>query len=696
MKRTLVLAALLIVGVAGCQSTGPLSPPVAMKQPRSTTLFGDTRVDDYNWLREKESPATLAYLKAENAYTDFMMKPTAGLQDQLFHEIVSHIKEDDKGVPYRKGSFMYYSRTEEGKQYDIMCRTGIGETREQITLDINELAKGQPFMDVGEYDISPNGGLLAYSTDVTGFREYTLHIKDLATGKLLADTADHISSTAWSTDNKTLFYVKEDDAKRPYRLYRHVLGGVGAAKDDLLFEETDRAFNLGVGLTRDEKYLVMSSGSYDSSESRLLRADHPEGNFSVIFPRKPDRQYGVDHGNDQFYYLINDTGRNFRLVRAPEAHPDQLTELVPQRAEVMLTDIDCFSDHLVLTERTGGLPRLTVTDLQGKNAKSITFPEPAYDVYLGHNEVFDTPLLRFGYTSFTNPGSVFDYDTTTGTRTLLKLQEVPGGYDPARYESKQIFAAASDGTQVPISLVYRKGTQFPAPLLLDGYGSYGISENVDFDPSRLSLLDRGMIYAIAHPRGGGENGKAWEDAGKLMNKKNTFSDFIACADYLQKNGYTTPAQTVIIGGSAGGLLMGAVTNARPDIFRAVVMQVPFVDVLNSMLDPSLPLTTQEYKEWGNPHEKSAYDYIKSYSPYDNIKPQAYPAMLIETSLNDSQVMYFEPAKFTAKLRATKTDDQLLLLKCRMEEGHGGASGRYDACRETAFDYAFILTQLGLK
>ncbi len=467
-------------------------------------------------------------------------------------------------------------------------------------------------------------------------------------------------------------------------------------KDDLLFEETDRAFNLGVGLTRDEKYIVASSGSYDSAESRVLRADHSDGAFTVVFPRQPNRQYGVEHGNDQFYYVINDTGRNFRLMRAPESHPDQLTELVPQRPEVMLTDIDCFADHLVLTERAGGLPRLTVTDLEGKNPKSITFPEPAYDVYLGHNEVFDTPMLRFGYTSFTNPGSVYDYNTAGGQRTLLKRQEVPGEYEPDRYESKQIYAAAADGTQVPISLVYRKGTPFPAPLLLDGYGSYGISENVDFDPARLSLLDRGVIYAIAHPRGGGENGKAWEDAGKLMNKKNTFTDFIACAQYLQNNGYTTPGQTVITGGSAGGLLMGAVTNMRPDLFHAVVMQVPFVDVLNTMLDDSLPLTTQEYNEWGDPREKAAYDYIKSYSPYDNISPQVYPAMLIETSLNDSQVMYFEPAKFTAKLRASKTDDRVLLLKCRMEEGHGGASGRYDAIHEVAFDYAFILTQLGLR
>ena len=688
MKRLLLLTALILL--AGCHSAP--TPPVAFKVPYVATDLGIPRIDNYYWLRAKESPATLDYLNAENAYTDAMMKRTQPLQDKLFTEILSHVKEDDKGVPYRKGDYMYYSRSEKGKQYEIMCRTRVGQNAEQVTLDVNELAKGQPFMDVDIYDFSPDGNLLAYSTDVTGFREYTLHIKDLSTGQLLADTVERISSCAWAADNKTLFYVVQDESKRPYRLYRHVLG---AAKDDLLFEETDRAFNLGVGKTRDEKFIVAGSGSFDSSETRLLPADHPMDSFAVLYPRQPDRLYGVDHCGDQFYVLTNDAGKNNRLVRFPQAHPDQVTELIPPRPDVMLVDIDCFADHLVLTERTGGLPRLTVTDLDGKNARSITFPEPAYDVYLGMNEMFDTPALRFGYSSFINPGSVFDYDTKTGQRTVLKVREVPGGYDPDKYESRQIYATASDGTHVPLSLVFKKGTPFPAPLLLDGYGSYGISENVDFDASRLSLLDRGVICAIAHPRGGGENGKLWEDAGKLMNKKNTFTDFIACAQHLQNTGYTTPKQTVIIGGSAGGLLMGAVTNMRPDLFKAVVMQVPFVDVLDTMLDDTLPLTTQEYRQWGDPHEKPAYDYIKSYSPYDNIKPQKYPAILVETSLNDSQVMYFEPAKFTAKLRATKTDHHLLLLKCRMEEGHGGASGRYDAIHETAFDYAFILTQLGM-
>ena len=566
-------------------------------------------------------------------------------------------------------------------------------------MDVNELAKNEKFMSLGAYTVSDDGNLLAYSTDNTGFRQYRLHVRDLRTGKDFPDTAEKTDNITWAGDNQTLFYTVEDPAKRQYRLYRHKLG-TDTKDDDLVYEEKDERFELGASRSRSHKYLFMESRSHTTSEVRYLDASKPTGEWKLIAPRQQDIEYYPEHLGDQFYIRTNDKGRNFRLVTAPVSNPAKANwkEILPVRNDVMLSSFEPFQDFYVLVERENGLPQLTVVDLASGARQRIAYPEPVYTSFPEINREFKTTKFRYSYQSFITPNSVFDYDVQKHTSTLLKQNEVPGGYDRTKYKSERLWAVAQDGTKVPISVVYRtdlKKADGSNPLYVSGYGSYGISLNIGFSSNRLSLLDRGIVMAYAHIRGGGEMGKAWHDAGRMMNKMNTFTDFIACTEYLVAHKYGARDRIAIEGGSAGGLLMGAVTNLRPDLFRAVVSHVPFVDVMNTMLDASLPLTVGEYEEWGNPNEKPAYDYMVKYSPYDNLKKASYPAILVKTSFNDSQVMYWEPAKYVARLRGLKTDKNVLLLKTNMAAGHGGASGRYDFLKEIAFDYAFVLTQLGV-
>jgi oligopeptidase B len=678
-----------------------LTPPVAERIPHPTKIHGDTREDDYYWLREKGAPNVTAYLEAENAYTDAMLKHTVGLQEKLYKEMLSHIQETDLSVPYRQGEWLYYSRTEEGKQYPIYCRKQAEDTEERITLDLNVLAEGEKFLALGAYAVSDDGNLLAYSTDVTGFREYTLRIKDLRTGELLPDEIKKVGSVVWAGDNRTLFYSTEDDAKRPYRIFRHGLRQT-AESDTLAYEETDGLYRAFVYRSRDRKFVFIGSAASTATEIHFLPAATPEGKLIRIAPRELEHEYYVDHRDGLFYIRTNRNAVNFRLVTAPVDAPgeDHWTEVVPHRETVVLDDHDVFAGHLVLTEREGGLPRLRIRDLWGTGAgkeHSITFPEPTYTVSGDVNREFDTNLFRFRYSSMVTPSSIYDYNMDTHERALLKETPVPGGFDRENYTSEYIFATADDGTNVPISLVYRKGftRDGNAPLLLYGYGSYGFSYPPGFNSNRLVMLDRGVVFAIAHIRGGGEFGKPWHDDGKMFRKRNTFTDFIACAEHLIAQKYTSANRLAIMGASAGGLLMGAVANLRPDLFYAIVSGVPFVDVLNTMLDDTLPLTIGEYLEWGNPNISDQYAYMRTYCPYTNLEAKDYPATLVRTSLNDSQVMYWEPAKYVAKLRTLKTNDAPLLLHTNMAAGHGGASGRYDALKETAMDYAFLLWQWGI-
>jgi len=672
-------------------------PPVAKKVPRIDLVHGQARQDDYFWLRQKDDPEVTAYLRAENAYTDALMKPTEAFQEALYQEMLARIKEDDQSVPYRRGSHVYYSRTEKGKQYPILCRkAGSPEAPEEVTLDLNALADGHAFLSLGAYTASDDGHLLAYTLDFTGFREYTLYVKDLRTGTLLPDRVDKVASVAWPADPAVLLYVTEDHAKRPHRLWLHRLGVAG--EDLLLSEETDELFRLHVARSRSRAYVFAASGSFTSSEVRFVPATQPTAPWAVILPREKDHEYSVDHGGDLFYIRTNGGDRrHFRLVVAPVADPrlERWTELMPHREDVMLEDVDVFAEHYVVQEREDGLIRLRVTALGDRSSYHVEFPEPTYEVSSEPNAEFVTTRYRFRYQSLVTPSSVYDYDMAGRALVLLKRTEVLGGYDPSRYRSERIHATASDGTRVPISLVRHADTprDGTSPMLLTGYGAYGLPYPVTFSSTRLSLLDRGVSFAIAHVRGGGELGKRWHDAGRMLSKRNTFTDFVAAAEFLAVAGYTAADRLVIEGGSAGGLLVGAVLNLRPELVRAAVLRVPFVDVINTMLDESLPLTVGEFEEWGNPKVPEHYEYMKTYCPYSNLAPRRYPAILVKTSLNDSQVMYWEPAKWVAKLRATK-DDTRLLFKINMDAGHGGASGRYDALRELAFDYAFVLTQLG--
>ncbi len=691
------------------QST--IRPPQARQEPTPTTLHGQTLEDNYRWMRDKSSPEVIAHLEAENAYTLSVMAPTEELQKKLYAEMLSHIKETDVSVPYRNRGWFYYVRTFEGSQYPIHCRRlATGATYdesqpEQNLLDVNKLAEGQAFMAVGEMTVSPDGNLLAYSTDNTGFRQYTLHIRDLKTGVDLPDTAERVGAVAWAADSATLLYTTEDEVtKRHDHVFRHRLGDA-TAKDVVVYEEKDERFNLAVGKTRDGKYLLMEAGSHTTSECRFLSAETPDGEFQMIAPRVDDQEYSVDHRNGLLYIRTNDVGKNFRVVTARVETPGRnfWEELIPQDTDAPLEDFSLFESFCVSSRRRLGLPTLTVTQFgmakELGSSKEIEFPEPVYSAGGHANPEFETEKFRYGYQSLVSPASVYEYNVKTGVSTLLKQQEVPGGFDSSRYGSERVWVEAVDGVKVPVSVVYRRDSfksNSKNPLYLYGYGSYGYPLPIGFSVSRLSLLDRGVVIAYAHIRGGGEMGDSWHDAGKMMVKRNTFSDFIAAAEQLVAKGYGAKDRVAIEGGSAGGLLMGAVVNERPDLFRAVLSHVPFVDVMNTMLDASLPLTVAEYEEWGNPNDAEAFEYMRSYSPYDNLKAGPYPAMLVKTSLNDSQVMYWEPAKYVARLRTLKTNNTPLLLHINMDAGHGGASGRYDYLKEIAFDYAFLLRELGVE
>lgn len=675
-------------------------PPRAAKKTRETVVHGVTLRDDYFWMRDRGSPEVTAYLNAENAYLDAVLKPTEHLQAELYKEMVARIKETDLSVPVRRGDYFYYSRTEKGRQYPVYARKFRSlDAAEEVLLDLNVLAGASEYFSLGAFSVSPDHRLLAYSTDFTGAEEYTLRVRELASGK---DLEDQITGTAsgavWAEDGKTIFYTLLDEMKRPYKLMRHRLG-TPASSDILVFHEKDEGFLLSIDKTRDRKFLVLSLGSKTSSEVHVLESDRPEGDFRLVHPREKNMEYGLEHYEGRFFILTNDQAENFRLVEAPAASPGKASwkEVLAHRPEVRLEGLTVCRGYLIVYERAMGLIRIWVRHLSDGQSHYVDFSEPVYTVWEGNNPEFETDTLRFGYSSLVTPDSVFDYNLHTKQRELKKQQEVRGGYDGSRYVSERLMAPSHDGVQVPISIVYRRDLkkEGPQPLLLYGYGSYGISIDPTFSSNRLSLLDRGFVFAIAHIRGGGDLGRPWYLDGKFLKKMNTFHDFIACAEFLIQRGLTSPEKLVISGGSAGGLLIGAVVNARPELFHGAILHVPFVDVINTMLDATLPLTVPEYEEWGNPAERNYFELMLSYSPYDNIRAQAYPHMLVTGGLNDPRVQYWEPAKWTAKLREHKKDDRLLLMKMHMGAGHAGASGRYDYLKEVALDYAFILYIMGM-
>lgn len=700
MPKPFPIAVLSLLVLAGCSNLKPAAP-IAARVPVRSVVHGETRVDDYRWLREKENPRVIEHLNAENAYTDAALGPTKRLQKSLYDEFLSRIDEDDTEVPHRKGDWLYYSRTQKGRDYRIFCRKPAADpaAAEQVVLDYNQFAADHEFVGRGAAEISDDGNLFAYTVDFTGFHDLHLYLKDLRTGEIRKLSDDRISSLAWAADNRTLFYCIEDDAKRPSKVLRLSVDG---GSPQVVWEETDRAYNVGIGRTRSGRFIVIASASSTTSDARLIDARQPGLSPVLVAPRVEGQEYYVDDaagaGAGTLFIRANDKGRNFRLVSAAAGSTDRAAwkEVIPHREEVMLEDLACFEGQIVLCERANGVPRLAVLDRASGITRLIPAPEAVYLTALEHNEEFAANAVRYTYESPITPTSTYDFDFATGQSTLLKRQPTPN-YDASRYEVGQQFATAPDGARVPISIIRKKGLgPGPHPLWLYAYGAYGFPEFDDFAVTRFSLLDRGVIYAIAHVRGGGEMGKIWHEQGRLANKPNTFSDFIACARHLIDQRLTAPDRLAISGFSAGGLTMGAVLNQQPELFKCAIVGVPFVDVINTMLDDSLPLTTQEYLEWGDPHDPAAYATIRSYSPYDNITRRDYPAILVVTGLNDSQVMYWEPAKYVAKLRANKTDTNPLLLHCIMSGGHGGPSGRYDDLKEEALQQAFVLWQLGIE
>ena len=671
------------------------TPPVAPKHPVRIEQHGQVRVDDYAWLRQRGTPEVLSYLRAENAYAEGVLRPQRALEDRLYQEIVGRIEQTDRTPPERQGAWLYESRTEEGKEYPIYLRAPVAEpTRHEVLLDLNALAKGESFLDVDVMEPSDDGRLLAYSVDVKGFREYTLRVLDLSSRQLLSERIERVSAAAWGTDGKTLLYAVEDDAKRPYRVYRHVLGSAGP--DALVYEEKDERFVAHVWRGRSKRFLFIGAFSHTASEVYSLPAAEPTATPSLIAARRTDHEYEVEQQGDRLYIRTNDRCRTFRIVTAPLSSPGEASwqELVPCAEGVMREGLQVFDRFFVTAEREAGVPQLRVAALDGSGAHRIAMPEPVYEVDAEANPEPDTTRFRFTYQSLTTPTTWYEYSIDDHQLEAIKQKRVLGGYDASRYESKRIAARAPDGTEIPISLVLPKARKpGPVPLVLTGYGAYGYPLGATFSYSRVSLLERGVGYAIAHVRGGGELGKPWHDQGRMAQKHNSFDDFIACSEHLIAQGITAPDRLMIEGGSAGGLLIGAVVNRRPELVRAALLDVPFVDVLNTMSDASLPLTVGEYEEWGNPSLPEQYREMAAYSPYDNLARQAYPAMLVKTSYEDSQVMYWEPAKYVAKLRTLKTDARPLLLWVNMAGGHGGSSGRYAQWRERAFDLAFFLSQL---
>jgi len=681
---------------------GELQPPVAKIIPKELEIHGDVRIDNYHWLRERENPEVIAYLKAENDYTAKVMAHTEALRNTLFEEIKGRIKQTDTSVPYKEDDYFYYTRYEESKEYPIYSRKkGSLDSPEEIMLDVNVMAEGYSFFSVRGLAVSFGQDLLAFATDTVSRRIYTLYFKNLTTGEIYSDEIPNVTgNVAWANDNKTLFYAKKDlTTLRSYQIYRHELG-TDPAEDELVYQEDDDTFSCYVFKTKSKRFLMIVSSQTLSTEVRYLEADDPRGEFTVFLERKRGHEYDLDHYGEKFYIRTNDRAENFRLMETPitATGRENWKEVIPHREDVLLSSFELFRDHLVLQERKEGLIYLRIITWDGSGEHYIDFGEPAYLAYISTNPDANTQILRYGYTSMTTPNSIYDYDMVTREKVLLKQDEVLGDFDPNDYQTERLHATARDGVKVPVSIVYRKGIQNDgsSPLLLYGYGSYGSSTNATFSASLLSLLDRGFVYAIAHIRGGQEMGRQWYESGKLLKKKNTFTDFIDCAEYLIEEGYTNRDRLFAMGGSAGGLLMGAVLNMRPDLFKGIVTRVPWVDVVTTMLDPDVPLTTSEYDEWGDPNQKEYYDYMLSYSPYDQVQAKDYPHLLVTTGLHDSQVQYWEPAKWVAKLRALKTDQNRLVLKTNMEAGHGGASGRYQRYRETAFYYAFLLDLAGIR
>ncbi len=676
-------------------------PPLAKKIAREMARHGHTRVDEYYWLNQRENPEVIAYLQAENAYTDAVMKPAAGLQETLYKEMAGRVPQTDMSVPYFENGYWYYTRYEKGKDYPLYCRKKRSlKGAEQVMLDGNRMAAGEKYFDIGFFAVSPDNATLAYSMDNVSRRQYRIRFRSLKTGREYPEEIKMTSGDmAWANDSRTVFYPGIDPASlRPFKVNRHVLG-TPAGRDATVYVEKDETFVVDIGKSRSRRYLILASTSTMSGECHYLDADRPDGEFKIFQERVRGLEYEIDHFNGRFYVLTNDGAVNFKLMEAAAdtTGRESWTELIPHRPDVLLQNFGLFNNYLVLGERRSGLTQIRVIPWGEKEGYGLDFPEPSYQAYLQVASDPDSDLLRYSYTSLTTPLTIYEFNMKTRARKLLKRQEVAGGYDPEQYRSERLLAPAYDGTQVPISLVYRKDTvRSPqTPLLLYGYGSYGYSTDPAFKAVHLSLLDRGFVYAIAHVRGGQEMGRYWYDDGKLFKKMNTFTDFLSCAEYLVRHGYTSPARLFAMGGSAGGLLAGAVANLRPDLFQGIVAAVPFVDVVTTMLDPSIPLTTGEYDEWGDPNRADCYEYMLSYSPYDNVRPKAYPAMLVTTGLHDSQVQYFEPAKWVARLRELKTDSHILLLRTNMEAGHGGSSGRFRRLEETAFQFAFILKLAGI-
>lgn len=700
-KYNIIICAAMIGSqlLFGCKSE-PI-PPVAPKHPHELVMHGDTRVDPYYWMNQRDTDEVLQYLNAENNYTQAVMKGTENLQETLFQEIKGRIKEQDESVPYFENGYYYYSRYDEGKEYPIYCRKKASlEAEEEIMLDVNDMAEGYAYFSVQGVRVSPNNQLLAFGVDTVSRRQYSIYFKNLTTGELLDSKIPNTTgSVAWANDNKTVFYTIIDESLRPYKVFKHSITHQGIENDVLVYEETDETYRAFVFNSKSKEYIFFGSGSTLSTEYSYLKASDPNGKLKVIQPREKGLEYSVTHYGDKFYITTNLDAKNFRLMETPVGKTEKRfwKEVIPHREDVLVSGIEVFRNYLVIDERKDGLKQLRIIDQKSKKEHYLNFGEEVYSAWISVNPEYDTPMLRYAYTSMTTPFSTYDYNMETGEKVLLKQTEVLGDFSPENYQTKRYWVQARDGKKIPLSVVYRKGIEQNGnnPALIYGYGSYGASMDPYFSSARLSLLDRGFVYAIAHIRGGEELGREWYEDGKLLRKMNTFTDFIDCSQFLIDSKYTNPDKLFAMGGSAGGLLMGVIANLQPSLYKGIIAQVPFVDVVTTMLDTSIPLTTGEFDEWGNPTDPVYYQYMKSYSPYDQVKAQAYPNMLVTTGYHDSQVQYFEPAKWVAKLRDVKTDNNLLIFRIDMEAGHGGASGRFKSLRDVAFDYAFMLKLLGI-
>ncbi len=702
--KHVIFYSLAVVFTACTSNMKEIKPPVATIKPHTFTEHGHTRTDNYFWLKERENPEVIHYLNAENAYCEEVLKGSKSREEALFEELKSRIKKDDASVPYKDGAYYYYNKYEEGKDYAINFRKlGSLDGKEELLMDENERAKGQSYYDLGSLEISNDNHMLAYSEDTVSRRLYQLRFRDLRTGKEYDEVLENTTGEAvWASDNKTVFYVDKDtETLQERKIFRHVLG-TPQSQDVMVYEEKDEEFSLSIGKTKSKKYIEIVANSTLSTEILLLDADKPEGKFTPFLPREEEHEYSLTHDGVNFFVVTNWKAKNFRLMQTTTAfnqNKKDWKEVIPHRADVLLEGVDVFKNFLVIEERKEGLLQIRFINRQNQEEHYLNFGEAVYTAYTSYNPEYDTDMIRYRYTSLTTPNSTFDYNMQTHEKTLMKEQQVMGGqFSKDNYVSERVYAIAKDGVKIPISIVYRKGTKLDgsAPLYQYAYGSYGASTDAYFSTARLSLLNRGFVYAICHIRGGQEMGRSWYEDGKLLKKKNTFTDFIACSEFLIDKNYTSSDKLVASGGSAGGLLMGAISNMRPDLYKVIVADVPFVDVITTMMDSSIPLTTYEYDEWGNPNEKKYYEYMLSYSPYDQVKAQAYPNMLVTSGLHDSQVQYWEPAKWVAKLRATKTDNNLLLFKTNMEAGHGGASGRFSALKEVAFEYNFLFEVLGIQ